>query len=148
MGARSRMETRAWVTPSPQPAHTTSLGRQVLLEIRLNVGGGHGRLVALDDMSPPIDEELREIPLDLVGAVGFGADFRNGPVEVPVLGPEVAGRLFAQVPVERIGIRSVHVDLGEDGEGDVVVHLAEGLDLGVAARLLLLELVTGKPQDL
>ena len=119
-----------------------------MLEVRLNVGGRHGRLVTLDDLSLPIDEELREIPLDLVGAFRFGADFRNRLVEVPVLGPEVSGRLSAQVLVERVGIGPVDVDLGEDREGDVVVRLAERLDLGVTARLLLLELVGGKSQDL
>src|ERR1700685_3357522 len=135
MGAKSRIESRTWAL-------------QVLLEGRLDVGGGHGGLVALDDISLSIDEELREVPLDLVGALRFRTDLRDRLIEVPVLGPEVSRCLLAQERVERVGISAVDVDFGEHREGDVVGCLAKGLDLGVAARFLLLELVAGKSEDL
>ena len=131
------------MTPYP-----LSHGLEVVLQVGLDIGRRHGRLVALDDLAVAADQELGEVPLDLVGAVCVRPDLRDGVVEAAVLRAEVAGRLGAQLLVQRVGVRAVDLDLGEHREGHVVGGLAEVLDLLVAAWLLLLELVAGKPEDL
>src|ERR1700753_1143880 len=42
---------------------------KVVLEVSGDVGGGHRGLIALDHGAVAADEELGEVPLDLVGAV-------------------------------------------------------------------------------
>ena len=49
------------------------------------------------------------------------------------------------VPVERVCILTVHVDLRHHREGDVVLHSAERGDLSLGAWFLIAELITGKP---
>lgn len=49
--------------------------------------------------------------------------------------------------VDGLGVGAVDVGLAEDGEGDAVVGEAEGLDVVVAARVLVPELVAGKADD-
>jgi len=46
-----------------------------------------------------------------------------------------------------VGVVAVHVDLGEHGERDAVVLLAEGRDLVLGARLLVAELVAREAED-
>ncbi|MNU10340.1 hypothetical protein D3C72_2574350 [compost metagenome] len=45
-----------------------------------------------------------------------------------------------------MGVGAVDVDLGEQREGDVVLHAAEIADLGFVAGFLVAELVAGKAQ--
>ena len=85
------------------------------------------RRVALEYRAVGADEELGEVPLDR-------------------LGTEKAGLLRLEVFVERVRIRTVHVDLCEQGEGDAVVPGAELFDLRFAARLLVPELITGETE--
>ena len=46
-----------------------------------------------------------------------------------------------QVVEDRVGVGAVHVDLGEQREGDPVLGLGEALNLTVGARLLSTELI-------
>src|ERR1700742_2685839 len=92
------------------------------------VVGGYFGVVAGEDLAFGADEELGEVPGDVAWAVGGG-----------VLG--------GQELVERRLLRAFDVDLGEERERDVVVGLAEGLDLGFAARLLRAEVVAGERED-
>jgi AcrR family transcriptional regulator len=128
------------------PGHPTEL--QVALQVGLDVGGRHRRLVALDDRAVAADKELGEVPLDLVGAVRLGPDPGDDLVEVAVRGAEVAGRLGPQELVERVRAWPVDLDLAEHRERDVVVGRAEVLDLRVGPRLLPLELVAREAEDL
>src|ERR1700733_4216809 len=121
---------------------------EVALEICLDISRQHWRLVALDDLAVPADQELGEVPLHLVSARRLRPDLRDGFVEAAVLRAEVARRLGAQPLVQRLGVGTVDLDLGEYREGHVVSGLAEVLDLLVAAWFLPLELVAGKSQDL
>jgi len=141
------------VVPALQPGGGTSAelpagGLEVLLQVGLDVGGRHRRLVALDHGAVGPDQELGEVPLDLVGAVGVRPDLGDGLVEAAVGRAEVAGRLGPQVLVKRMRVGAVDVDLAQHREGDVVGGLAEVLDLGVGARLLLPELIAGEADDL
>jgi PII-like signaling protein len=141
------------VVPALQPGGGTSGelpagGLEVLLQVGLDVGGRHRRLVALDHGAVGPDQELGEVPLDLVGAVGVRPDLGDGFVEAAVGRAEVAGRLGPQVLVKRVRVGAVDVDLAQHREGDVVGGLAEVLDLGVGARLLLPELIAGEADDL
>lgn len=43
---------------------------------------------------------------------------------------------------------STYIDLAQHGKRDAVIHLAEGLDLVVGARVLAAELVAGEAEDL
>ena len=47
----------------------------------------------------------------------------------------------------RLSVVAVDVGLAEDGEGDAVVELAEGLDVVVGAGVLAAELVAGEAED-
>src|SRR6185312_12196494 len=77
--------------------------------------GLHAAVEVLDDLPVRSDQELVEVPRHrsalLSGEPG-------------------------QVLVERVGLRPLHRDLGEEGEGRLVAELAELLDLRVAPRLL------------
>src|ERR1700733_9280085 len=121
---------------------------QVALQVGLDVGGRHRRLVALDDRAVAADEELGEVPLDLVRAVPPGREPRDGSSELAVRRAEVAGRLDPQVLVKRVGAGPVDLDLAEHGERDVIGGLAEVLDLLVGSRLLPLALVARETEDL
>ena len=85
------------------------------------------RRIALEYRAVGADEELGEVPLDRLGA-------------------EKAGLLRLEVFVERVRVRTIHVDLCEQGESDAVVPGAELLDLCFAARLLMPELITGETE--
>src|SRR5690606_16339265 len=71
-----------------------------------------GRVEARDDVALLVDDELREVPLDV--ARRLGTDL-----------------LLGQPGVERGARVTVHVDLREHREGDAVLEAAELLDLGV-----------------
>ena len=85
------------------------------------------RRIALEYRAVGADEELGEVPLDR-------------------LGTEKAGLLRLEVFVERVRMRTVHVDLCEHREGDAVVPGTELHDFCFAARLLVPELITGEPE--
>src|SRR5689334_6008124 len=119
---------------------------EVVLQVSLDIGRRHRRLVPLDDLAVPADQELGEVPLDVVGALCTRLDLGDSFVEAAVPRPEVTGGLGPQPLVQRVGVRAVDLDLGEYREGHVVGGRAEFLDLLVAARLLFLELVAGKPR--
>ena len=74
-----------------------------------------------------VEQKLREIPLDRLGA-------------------EQPGRRLLQRLEERMGVRAVDLDLGEHRESDVVGELAEAGDLLLVPRLLVAELVAGKTE--
>src|SRR4029434_4831840 len=100
-----------------------------LLDVGLEaVGLGVGR-IALDDVALAVDQELGEIPLDR-------------------LGPQKSRLLLLEKAIERGRVVAVDIDLGEHGEGHAVVHLAEALDLLLAAGLLRAELVAREAEDL
>src|SRR5690606_8726793 len=87
--------------------------------------------VTLHDTAGAVDEKLREVPFDGLGA-------------------EHAGLLALEPLVERMRARSVDVDLREHRERDVVGQRAELLDLCFVARLLMAKLIAreaehGKP---
>jgi sirohydrochlorin ferrochelatase len=109
---------------------------------------GHRRLIAANDLTVAPDEELGEVPLDLVGADGLGAGLLDVLEQETAVRAEVAGSLGAQVVEQRVGVRPVHLDLAEDREGDVEGGRAEVLDLFVRAGLLAAELVAREAQDL
>src|SRR5687768_1325460 len=90
--------------------------------------GRVGRRVALEDLAVPADQELREVPLDRLAAED--------------------ARRFARQPLpERVGLRTVDVDLRHHRERDAVVELAERRDLVVRLRVLGAELVARKADD-
>src|SRR4249920_2673307 len=73
------------------------------------------------------DEELREVPLDRLGA-------------------EHALLLTLEIREERVRVRAVHLDLAEERKGDAVFPRAELLDLLVGAGLLAPELIARKAE--
>jgi len=79
------------------------------------------------DVALAVYQELGEVPLDRAA-------------EQPAL-------LAFQEREQRMRPRPVDVDLGEQGEGHAVVGLTERADLGVAARLLVGELVAREGED-
>ncbi len=101
------------------------------LQLRCQVGLDCLRLVArciaLEYRAVGADEELGEVPFDR-------------------LRPKNPWLLRLEVLVERVRISTVHVDLGEHREGDAVVPGTKLLDLRFAMRLLMPELITGKPE--
>lgn len=81
-----------------------------------------------DNFAIAIDEELLEIPLD--------------PFE------SHDARFLALEPLEDGGgVAAVDVDFAQNRERDTVVHLAERLDLVIAAGVLIAELVAGETED-
>ena len=86
----------------------------------------------LYDLALLIDEEICEIPGDLSG------HFLLLVVEFAV---------FAQILVNGVCGRPVHLDLGEHGEPHSVSH-GSSLDFLIGARLLVFELVAGERQNL
>src|SRR5579864_2473056 len=101
---------------------------QHLFDRFLDVFGLGHRREAIDDLAASVDEELGEIPLNVLGA-------------------ENAGLLVLEILVERVCLRSVDIYLVEHRKAHAVVHLAERADLFAAARLLLAELIAGKAQN-
>src|SRR5690242_662625 len=84
---------------------------------------------ALEHLARAIDQELREVPFD-------------------GLGSEQAGFCAFQELVDGRRRVAIDVDLAEHRKGHVVIRLAEGRDLLLAARLLRTELVAGKAEHL
>src|SRR5260370_3140524 len=120
---------------------------EVVVGVGRDVGGWHGRLVALDDLPVAADEELGEVPLDLVCTVRIWPDPEDRLIELAVLRAEVPWGLGPQVLVQRVGGRAGDLDLGEHREGGSAGGLAERLILGTRTPFLLLDLLPWTPQD-
>ena len=98
----------------------------------------------LDDVAVAVDQELCEIPLDVAWFLGacqtvlgeqftqFG-DFRLGRI--------VLRSCSLEELVDRIGVRSVHLDLGKLIERCIVLERAELVDFVIAPRRLVSKLV-------
>src|SRR5262245_10223180 len=100
----------------PAPAHAGGgaggpycLGSQRAIDVVLQRLRLHGGRVAGEDFAVAADEEFGEIPLDPAAqdAAAFGA---------------------GEIVVERMRVGAVDVNLGEQGERDVVIERAEILD--------------------
>ena len=78
---------------------------QHLLNVFLHLGGSDGGGETLDDGAVAVDEELREIPLDGAAEGALGHRF--------------------QILVNRMGVVTVHLNLGHKGESDAMVDAAE-----------------------
>ena len=85
---------------------------------------GLGRVAACN-VSAAIDQKLCEIPLNALDA-------------------EDSGLACFQKAVKRVGRRTIDVDAGEEGKGDVVISTAEVGNLVGGSRLLAAGLVSGK----
>src|SRR5438045_4189871 len=118
-------------SPPAQPGTTVATHASAKLKQLLDVAGDRLRLdirrVTLDDLAIAVDQELGEVPLDRLGA-------------------EQTRLRFLEVLIKRRGIGPIHVDLGEQWEGDAVVDLAELRDLVLRPRLLRAELIAGKAE--
>ena len=88
----------------------------------------------MDDLSVGVDKELGKVPRDQLGLFLFG---------IPSL-----RALGSEESVNGMCVLSIDVNLREHGELSVIFPLGEGLDLGLCARLLVPELVTGERKDL
>ena len=91
------------------------------------------RLEVVHYLAVLIDQELGEVPGNDLCLVRAGVVHRT---------------LGSAEAVHGVRAGSVHLDLGEHGEGDVVGALGPGFDLSLRARLLLLELVARECKDL
>src|SRR6478609_4254266 len=98
------------------PAGPETSGREGLLDIGGDLLRRRRGAVALDHGAVLADQELGEVPLDLVA--------------------EDAALLLTEPGEERVGVVTVDVDLLEHREADAVVALAERADLLVAAGVL------------
>jgi hypothetical protein len=81
-----------------------------------------------DDLTRTINQELLEVPGD-IGGFTFAWLVRPKPA------------------VQRGGGVAIHLDLCEHGEVRVVLRRSEFKDLGIGARLLATELITGESED-
>lgn len=116
---------KSWVSFNPHVQKVTIL--EIFFNFILNLGyrivGGGG---TVDGHSLLVGHELGEVPLD-------GVDQKSG-------------LLLLEIDPERVGVATVHVDLGEHVEGDVVL-LCEGLDVRLSSRLLTAKLIAGEGQN-
>ena len=115
---------RVGLTPSDPSDRISGESR---LDVGADLAGLGGRPVAVEHLAVAADQELREVPLD-------------GPAEQAAL-------LALEPLVERVGVLAVDLDLGEHGERDAVLLLAEGGDLLLGAGFLPAELVAREPED-
>ena len=83
---------------------------------------------SLHDGAVPVDQELLEVPGDVVGLA-------------------LTGLLLAEPLVERSGTIAVDLDLGEHREGHAVLRRGELEDLLVGVRFLVRELVAWEGED-
>src|ERR1700742_2342576 len=86
------------------------------------------RRIATLHISLRIDQELGEVPFDLLSA-------------------KQALRLLLQVSVKRERLIAVDLNLGKHREGHIIGERAKLLDLVLAARFLLAELIAWKTKD-
>ena len=110
-----------------------------------------GRLKARDEISFTIDQEFREIPFDLVVVLEIRIHLRQHAAhEFAGLGvsKSLEFAYFFQPPVQRNGIISIDIDLGELRESDAETAGAESMDLFLGTRCLCSELVAWEIQDL
>src|SRR4051812_12818912 len=85
-------------------------------DIRFNFFGFNRRRVAFDRFTFSIDQKFGEVPLDLTG-------------------PENSSLSCREELKQRMRIRAVHVDFGEEREFNPKIHFAKRLNLGFSARL-------------
>ena len=102
-------------------------GGEGRLDVGADLAGLGGRPVAVEYQAVTTDQELGEVPLDHAA--------------------EHAALLALEPLVQRVGVLAVDLDLGEHGERDAVLLLAEGGDLVLGAGLLPAELVAREPED-
>jgi hypothetical protein len=109
------------------PSPVTDL--QILGKVRRDFLGRGLRGVAGHNLARSIDKELFEVPGDRIGVTGSG--------------------LFVPQPLVQIaGAVAVHLDLGKQGEGGVVLIGCKCKYFGVGAGLLRTELVTRKGEHI
>lgn len=105
----------------------------LLLDGLDQVIGLHLGVVVGDHFALTVNDELSEVPRDLLGLLLLGVvEFGVAPQEL----------------INGAGIIPVDVDLGEHGELGAVEIFSEGLDLSVGSGLLPQELVAGEGKDL
>ena len=122
---------------------------QFSYDVGFEVFGFCYRRKALDGLAVFGNEELGEVPEDIALFLYALADTfehsvcRFGFETFVFLG----WRLRLEVLKDGIGVRAVDITLGHEREGHTVVEAAELLDLLIAARFLVRELVAGEAQD-
>ena len=79
------------------------------------------RSISLDDIPLAVDEEFREVPLDLIS--------------------ENASFFSLEIAIECVSMVSVHIDLRKKGEGHSEIHLADLFDRLICLRFLIQELI-------
>ena len=123
---------------------------QELLDASLDCFGEHGGLEAAYDVPFAVDEELGEVPLDVVVFVDSLAELggrRDGDVLYLVARVgRLWHRLFKELENRGGGI-AVHVNFLEAGERGVVGERAELVDFVVASLSLFQKLVAWKIED-
>ena len=102
-------------------------------------------------LSALVDEELREVPLDVGTLLVVGVGLRQHVVEDVCDGvlhvPTGKALLLLEELEERVGIVAVHLHLLEAGEVGAEGELAEFVDALVGAGCLLTELVAGEVEN-
>src|ERR1043165_6964329 len=97
-------------------------------DVRVDLFGSPPRTIPLDGPAIAAHQELREIPF-------------NPPCA------QKASPLGREEIVQRMRVRSIHIDFPEQRERHAVLQIAEALDLIVCPGLLPAELIAGKSQD-
>mmetsp|Transcript_14466 Transcript_14466/g.33261 ORF Transcript_14466/g.33261 Transcript_14466/m.33261 type:complete len:217 (+) Transcript_14466:158-808(+) len=120
LSARPTAVREVWISTHLQAAST-----QELLDVGLDGRGLGPRAVSLSNLPVPVDEELGEVPAD-------------------VLRPCLWAR--SQVLEHRVGVRSVHVHLGKHWESHAVLCCHEVLDGRLVIGFLTPELVARESQ--
>lgn len=119
--------TRASHFP-PRVIEKARLGLQVLGDSGIDRSRRGGRRVTLNDLTILVHQKLFKVPLD-------------------TLETQQTGLLVLEVGVDGVGVSTIDIDLLENGEGDAVVELAEGLNLILGTRLLVGKLVAGEAKN-
>ena len=123
-----------------------------LFNLSFNILGFLRWLEAGNNLTALVDEELREVPLDVGLLLVVGVGLREHVVEDVGDGvfhiPACKALLLLQELEQRIGIVAIHLHLLEAGEVGTEGELAEFMDALVGARSLLTELVAGEIENL
>lgn len=114
----------------------------------LEIPGFDGRGESTDHPTVPIDQKLREVPLDIFSGKRLkeGLHLLFEIAEFRIL--EIVGRILLQIREKRLGFFAVDVDLRERLKLGSEVDLAELRDFLVGPRCLSEKLVAGEVQDL
>ena len=105
---------------------------QHLLDLRHERERAFFGAVVVHDLAISIDEELGEVPWDLLGyLLAWGAKSRSK----------------AQKPIEWMGKFSIHVNFGEEREFRTIFTHCELFDFCFCSRLLTTELITWEGED-